>query len=77
MVSAPNSAQDEIRHGNTAPTASGAGRGVEKQYEKQRKRSTINAKLCPRTDHLWEPQRGPLSGMVLWRLFSGPMLYGR
>ena len=31
MVSAPNSAQDEIRHGNTAPTASGAGRGVEKR----------------------------------------------
>lgn len=31
MVSAPNSAQDEVRHGNTAPTASGAGRGVEKR----------------------------------------------
>ena len=31
MVSTPNSAQDEIRHGNTAPTASGAGRGVEKR----------------------------------------------
>ena len=24
VVSAPNSAQDEVRHGNTAPTASGA-----------------------------------------------------
>ena len=31
VVSAPNSAQDEVRHGNTAPTASGAGRGVEKR----------------------------------------------
>ena len=31
MVSAPNSAQDEVRHGNPAPTVSGAGRGVEKR----------------------------------------------